>query len=339
MNSRGRTDVRLDRLRVCRTSALALLSAIAFASAGAFATPARASQGWTPPKTIDDGATLTAISCPSARYCMAVDELGGAVTFNGRSWGRRMVPKPGWNLQFGSVSCVAGGLCAVGDLEGNVLTHGKSWSAAVRVSPIEWMVPASPVESVSCSAVTFCYAVTSFGRAVQFNGSTWGAPLTIDANGVPTSVSCTSRSFCAAVDAYGYILRFNGSSWTARKRVDGNEVLISVSCTSRTFCIAVDQKGKRVEYNGRSWSRPRSIDQVRDRMGSLRAVSCASRTFCVAVDGNGNAVKYNGRSWTLHAVLSRPLQNGFLDSVSCPSVGYCSAVSSAGRVVTYRRHR
>ena len=47
------------------------------------ATAAGAGGTWSSPSDIDGDTYITSVSCPSARFCAAVDEDGNALTYNG----------------------------------------------------------------------------------------------------------------------------------------------------------------------------------------------------------------------------------------------------------------
>jgi hypothetical protein len=182
---------------------------------------------------------------------------------------------------------------------------------------------------VSCPSASFCVAVDINGHALTYNGSSWSAPVSIDAVGL-FSVSCPSSSFCAAVNVInGDAVTYNGSSWSAPVSIDSSGEPDGVSCASPSFCVAVDinglaHNGRALTYNGSSWSAPVSIDPS----SSLTSVSCVSPSFCVAVDNRANSLTYNGSSW------SAPASTGALgsSSVSCPSSSFCAVVGNGGGV-------
>jgi hypothetical protein len=164
---------------------------------------------------IDPGNQLSTLSCPSARFCAAVDYGPNVVIFNGASWSKPSAIDPGTYLQ--AVSCASASFCVAIDRKGNALTfNGSTWSAPVNADPnglsmgeggISWPV-------VSCPTSNFCAAVDGAGgNVVTFDGSSWTAPVNIDskaANSVSgpvliflMSVSCRSAAFCVAGNSIG----------------------------------------------------------------------------------------------------------------------------------------
>ncbi len=302
-------------------------------------TAANGAGTWGGPVRIDQSAdgfgnVLTSVSCPSAGFCVAVDNAGNAVTYNGSSWSSPS--NIDGSSSINSVSCPSATFCVAVDNAGNALTYnGSSWSSPSNIDG------SSTINSVSCPSAGFCVAVDNAGSALTYNGSSWSSPSNIDGNSAShlTSVSCATASFCAAVGnyynepTYYYsALVYNGSSWSSPSNFvspNGNDSSIdSVSCPSAGFCLAVDDGTHSLIYDGSSWSSPPSDnDQV-----YLLSVSCPSATFCAAVSEAGHAYNYNGSSWSSAVDI-----DGYtsLDSVSCPSAYFCVAVDSDGDALTY----
>ena len=182
-----------------------------------------------------------------------------------------------------------------------------TWSTPIKIIP---NAGGGNLYSVSCPSATFCMAVDEYGYALNFNGSTWSSPLSVDPKGILSSVSCPTTTFCAAVDGSGYEVNFNGSTWSSPLGIDSNGTLSSVSCPSATFCEAVDYNGNALNFNGSTWSSPLNIDPGR----VLDSVSCPSATFCMAVDDKGNALTYGG------PIQGSPLVTGITPS-SGPTTG------------------
>ncbi|HLI00288.1 MAG TPA: right-handed parallel beta-helix repeat-containing protein [Acidimicrobiales bacterium] len=299
---------------------------------------------WRAPATVDPPqGDLTAVSCASASFCVAVDAHGNALTYDGTSWSR---PAP-VDLDGGgflSVSCPSSAFCVAVDRDGRaVRLNGSAWTAPSAVDP-----HGGGLNSATCTSPTFCLAVDAHGNALRFDGTTWTAPTAIDRDGGGlNSAICTSPTFCLAVDAHGNALRFDGTTWTAPTPVDPDGGgLAAVSCGSATSCVAVDtsdsednqpgHNGNAVIFNGSSWSAPTSVDPYG---GGFYSLSCATPTFCLALDTEGGASQFDGQTWSgagspLPASSPNPQQEGFY-AVSCVSATFCAAVGRTGRAVIY----
>ncbi len=222
---------------------------------------ALASNGWSTPTAVDRGGRPDSVSCASASFCVAVDQAGRALTFNGSSW---TAPAAIDSKVLWSVSCPSASFCAAVDLSGRALMfNGSSWTAPAAIET-------SVLSSVSCPSASFCVALGTIRQEQQppplppplpppppliylvpgawtFNGSAWRGPTTIGGAHELGAVSCASASFCAAVGLGGAVT-FNGRSWTAPAGIEGTSPLDSVSCASASFCAAVDVDGNAYTY-------------------------------------------------------------------------------------------
>ena len=145
-----------------------------------------------------------------------------------------------------------------------------TWSGGKQIDPTGF-------ESVSCTASSFCVAVSGMGLAYTYSKSTWSVGEKISPLGFQ-SVSCASSPFCMAVTtgnadvghgSTGYGYAYSDGRWFGRQRIDPTTGLISaVSCASSSFCIAVDAdiggKGGGHEYTSSdgTWSSG-GLDPVR----------------------------------------------------------------------------
>ncbi|HLH45690.1 MAG TPA: hypothetical protein VKV25_00945, partial [Acidimicrobiales bacterium] len=291
-----------------------------------------------------DGTVLQAVSCPSAKDCVAVgyyaaDQLtayGIVEAWNGTSWSVVPAPPPAgatFSTLYG-VSCAGPDDCmAVGDWspDDGVVTlplaehwDGQRWT----VTPI----PAPDGSSyalfngVSCQA-SGCMAVgtgddpagTPVTLAEGWNGSTWTLLRTPNPAGIKSSelsaVSCAAGR-CAAV---GYFVNTKNAALTLTEA-----------------------------WQGGHWSLVPSPNPAGARENFLIGVSCSGPAACFAV-GNWSTNPFtprttlteawNGSKWRLVPSPS-PAGAGFstLDAVACTSPSSCTAVGddtdAAGNSVT-----
>jgi hypothetical protein len=299
------------------------------------------------------------VSCPTATFCMAVDDEGNAIKFDGRSWSR---PTPLHVLGMTAVSCPSAQFCVAGDINNSVLVfRGRTWSKQKRIDSatggIEDIFGSSGITSVSCPSSTFCTTGDVRGRYATFDGGYWSPPKRLE----PTSlyhadaligdaaiqeVSCTSATFCAAATVAGRVFEWDGASWSrpvlltpldniGLAELAGLPQISGISCASPTFCVAVGPSGQINTYNGRSWSKPVPIDTgsaLEGNRDGLTAVSCPSAQFCMAVDDLGRALTFNGTSWSPPQTVDATLG---LSTVSCPSARFCMALSDLGEAFAY----
>ena len=239
------------------------------------------------------------VSCPTARFCLAVDARDSAtVVFNGSRWSSGATV-PGLQAGLASVSCSSPTFCAAVSSGSDAVTFdGTSWSPATAIDP------AGQLGTVSCPASDFCAAVDYGPNAITFNGRSWSKPSAIDPGSHLQAVSCASASFCVAIDRKGNALTFDGSTWSAPVNANPDGLTMGeggiswpvVSCPASNFCAAVDGVGGNVvTFDGTRWTAPVTIDPKAAHSLNgpvlifLMSVSCPSATFCVAGDTTGDA--------------------------------------------------
>jgi hypothetical protein len=262
---------------------------------------------------------LNAISCPAARYCMAV----GSVTTSGHS------------------------------LLQAELWHGGAWTAHRFRNPNQ--ATPSYLTSVSCPSRSACTAIGVIGRGgstrplvEHWNGSRWRRqyPPMSEHGTELTSVSCASGRACMAVGFSGFAMfteSSHGTTWTVHRQPRGSldGFLDGVSCTAANACTAVgyDERSRQLplaeRWNGHRWAVERTAAPPSGESGSFASVSCAGPNNCVAVGRVQEnplqdkllAERWNGWRW---AVQTTPTPVGAtlasLLGVSCSSVFTCEAV-------------
>jgi hypothetical protein len=170
-----------------------------------------------------DPAVPSAVKCPSASLCVAVDGASNAITTTnpyagGQAWSVQQVD-PGDALH--DISCPSARLCIAVDQAGQVLT-----TTSPSAGPATWqtgLVDNSGLASVSCPSVSLCVAVggsdVAFSNAPQLGAASWSVVRNVDqaadyecakySAGSPcsfgsfASVSCPSTRLCVAMDTEG----------------------------------------------------------------------------------------------------------------------------------------
>ncbi len=265
----------------------------------------------------DSFSALGAVSCASARMCVATGQAlrGGhnqtySVVWNGRAWRIKWPDLPGATTysRLASVSCTGPRSCtASGEYQQHDSAksrtlietwNGRAWTRQRTPNPRSGP-NGSTLEGVSCWTRRGCMAV---GHANKLSND---GSLTVAA-------------------------RLDGQRWTHSPSLDlaapATSVLIDVECPSRRACVAAGVSFTHVPtqtqsplmqtFDGTSWR----IDPIPVPAGAfamgLEAVSCAAPDACMAVgDYNPSdpfirmasppsipvAVTYDGTGWTLAA--------------------------------------
>ncbi len=270
--------------------------------------------------------TVTAISCPTASFCMAGDSGGDFETYDGTNgtWSSP-VAGPVASGDFGGISCPSATFCAA-VISGALATWSSS-SGSWTVSSLA--ITPSPVGQggVSCTSSSFCVAVSGSQASIYDNG-TWASPSSIDStNGDLASVSCTSTTYCVALDASGAVLTYNGT-WGSPSSIDSAAqpyYLASISCITAGVCVAVDQDGNAEILQGGSWSSPTQLAGG----GALGEVACNATAGDCVISGQGGVyyVQETGGSYAFNQTPESVGAPGdYWSLVSC-SASSCVVVS------------
>jgi hypothetical protein len=220
---------------------------------------------WDAPARIALTARFTSVSCPSALACVAVDQAGRASRYNGSTWSTPTEIDPNGSLN--AVSCPNPDFCMAVDSEGYVVAYSNGHWHTPR------LISSTPLADVSCSSITFCYAVG--GVVIRYTGS-WGSPHYV---GLSTrDVSCTSPKFCmAGFASYRIGLQtYTGVSWSRPTPLYGIEDLDfqDMSCATPRYCVISTNGGGAPTYqviDGAAVGYSRWVVQYDDRFIS---VSC-----------------------------------------------------------------
>jgi hypothetical protein len=215
--------------------------------------------------------SLTAISCPSASLCVAVDSGGRALSSTDPggegAWSSADADPVSYENSgyhedvhdsLTSLSCPATALCVGGDNAGNVITStdpagdGRAWTIT-HVDPA-LQGDGYGVNDISCPSVSLCVAVDGAASDVITSTHPTGGP----------------------------------SAWTVTRVGNDTYALSSIWCPFLSLCVAADEGAGNVASTtpmggARSWT-----PTARYGSSSLSALACPSRALCVAVDANGN---------------------------------------------------
>jgi hypothetical protein len=321
--------------RTANASRYGLISATVLVTLSLFrlveATPAAAASHRVPPiwghaLSIDraDHSTtgISSVSCPTTRFCAAVDGSGHVILFDGEHWSKP-VRHDSDPVGYTSVSCASPHLCVAGDSAGFIDTYnGSHWS--LRLLDGNATDDADEM-SVSCSTASFCAAVDTDGSEWTRSHGTWtGGP----SGNALYSLSCASSTFCVAGASNGQGVTWNGSDWSSPVTIDSrsSEQILAVSCSSPTFCVAGG--ADLTVWNGHRWLASRPVSP-----SDIESVVCTGDTFCLAGDNSiGNVYRWNGSGWR----PSITFHNGeTVTSISCPSATFCVAVDDAREAHVY----
>ena len=209
--------------------------------------------------TVDGTHTLTSVSCAAASppLCVAVDDAGQFLTYNGAKWS---APASGGGGSggtaapaFSSVSCVResptvpklGKRCVASDNAGGAYVLTFPPGLPLVLSP---PVPTGLTgrSFTACSSTSSCVIVDVNGDGVFFNGTSFSAPpVSIDPKGHVSAASCASDGTCVVVDGGGGAVPFSltDSVWKPHVRESPTKIALrSVSCVVG-LCVTLASDG------------------------------------------------------------------------------------------------
>jgi hypothetical protein len=288
---------------------------------------------------------VTAISCPMATSCVAVDAGGRAIAFAPSSPGSSTPVLIDGGSPLLGVSCPSTHQCsAIGPFIESTFNplggHGIRHGTVVTNHFFQ-------ASDVVCSAMTRCLAIVE-GRQAAFDPKRFKLPkehqLASYSDAGVVGIACPAAGECVATDTDGYGVSYDPLTARFIKRrikVEEGEALTGVACSSRTQCTAIDNDGVEITFQPLTGKQitATSVDASvgldapsGDSDDELDDISCPSVTICVAVDTRGDAVAFNPRS--KHSVKPTIVDAGqILTSISCPTAHRCVAVDAGGHAL------
>ncbi|HEU5269252.1 MAG TPA: hypothetical protein VFU36_04945, partial [Jatrophihabitans sp.] len=200
------------------------------------------------------------LSCPTPTFCMAVEQAGYVLSFDGTNWTPAYRPA-GFTGTLTSVSCSSASFCVAAG-SAAISWDGSDWSSPVPAGD------GQPMVALSCASASFCLGAGAAGDYATYDGSSWHSAGPVGS--VLASVSCVSTSFCLGADSGGQASSYDGTTWTASVQVPGVQTLAGLSCAAATSCVAVGTSGLASTFDGSNWSDPVQAAAA----GSVVALSC-----------------------------------------------------------------
>ncbi len=302
---------------------------------------------------------LRAVSCPSSRLCVAVDDYGNIVWSIDPAGGTTTwhVERVDESNEITSISCPSESLCLIADHSGRLLV-----STDPTGGPSKWSVSyiarsgsgvSDHIERLSCPSVARCFAVDE-----QWNnaGSTSIVFTTEDPSGAPApwtevlalesddpilGLSCPTLNLCVAVDGEGHVATAteptSWKSWTWQwvTEVPDEDAYWppggGLSCTTTAFCAfgGTDWDIWTTSDPAGSWFHDESVD---DFTNVISGVTCLTATECVAVDANGGVLMSETPSVSWRSEWADPQLT--LNALDCATDGFCVALNQQGDAVS-----
>lgn len=229
--------------------------------------PSGGAKYWSKPVQVDTTAAagggpagFAAVSCPSAKLCVAVDNAGQVVTSTTPTAGVSawtLAALPG-GPALTSVSCPSTTLCVLG---GSTRYDSVTPTAGAGAWTARGAIVGGLLESLACPSISLCVGVgygdsttglasataTPSGPTSGWTNTTLGTTVPSGNSELLDSVACPTVGFCVAVDgadnAFDTVSPLTGG-WaaiaTARKLA--TSTWSAISCDTKN-CVVVDSRG------------------------------------------------------------------------------------------------
>jgi hypothetical protein len=324
-------------------------------------TPTAGVAGWKLTHLTRPDHYLTAVSCASSTFCVAVDQFGDVITSSNPAGGAAAwittnvegVPVDDPNAQgvpLSDVSCPTSSLCVAID-SGNVVTSSNptGGAAAWAMANVD---SSNDVQGMSCPTINLCVAVDHFSNVVTSTNPTGEATTwtvtNLSGSGVSSlsSIYCPSSQLCIAVGDqivgdWDYPILVTSTNptagppaWKVTRVADPG--VAGVSCPSIRLCVVVGGNDVSTSTNPNGGSASWAVAHLTTGSNFLTDVSCPTLSLCVALDTIGNVFtssKPGGgvRAWKKVARVSA---SDFQAMLSCPSTDLCVAADMSGDVAS-----
>lgn len=283
--------------RLPRSTIIALLVGAAVTSAAGpmtagAAVASRGAWSWQPAR-IDGLKGLTAVSCPSTRFCAAVDTDGDVLTTTKPSGGRHA-----WNRvrvdhsSLTAISCPTRSLCVAVDHNGHAVTSTDPSAGSSKWSSTA--ITLAPLSGVTCVSDRRCIAVDLAGNLIV--------------SPAPAGEAAAWRLVHVDYDTSPGCLEDAYSQPNCQPGFSG------VACPSATECVFVDNERFSftiLDKPGSTTPIVRSNQYAGPFTGEYDALACISGALCIgscpaetgtggclgASYGDGSVIAWDPRTW------------------------------------------
>jgi hypothetical protein len=299
---------------------------------------------------------LVAVSCPSARLCVAVDWSGGSIrsvdpAAGASGWTSGTVVGPP-AVQLTGVSCPTTQLCFT------VGTDGRAFTTPAPAGAGPWtgrvIEPGyNSLRAITCAGVRLCVAYDNAGNVVSSRSATTRRPrwhlAHLPGVGTISGLVCPAQSRCVGFDDAHHILSSTdpagpAASWQVAT-VDPQHTIESLACPSPSVCVAVDDAGDAITSTSpTSGPDAWTITYLNDTSPSydcskyhescysaLADLVCGSVRLCAAVDQAGSVIASANpaagpAAW--HTVAATTGEGDVFERLQCAFGSFCFAIDA-----------
>ena len=202
--------------------------------------------------------TITALTCPSTRLCVAVDSNGFVLTSTDPTGGPGAWTATPIDTDHGlewdplaNVACPSTDRCTAADFSGTMFSTNNPTGGAGDWTQTQTNVPYGGYSILTCPSVSLCVASATTDIAVSpastGGSSGWSVSSLDPSNGDYAGLACPSVSLCVDGGDQGRVWITTNPAATARSwhstHIDANRVIGAIACASPALCLVTDEAG------------------------------------------------------------------------------------------------
>ncbi|HEY2640979.1 MAG TPA: hypothetical protein VGI66_13990 [Streptosporangiaceae bacterium] len=302
--------------------------------------PTGASHAWKI-TNIDGAARLSNLTCSSARFCLALDDLDRVAystdpASGSARWHFTAAPSTA-NLI--DVTCASPVLClARVQQNGGVIattTHPTDGSVTWQ----QHTVNGAFIDGLSCAGPSFCAAATYHGLVAISTDPAASPPhwtsANVDGFTQVNDVACASAKLCLAADAAGRTFTTvdptGGPTTWHPTNIDGTNLISNINCPVTSFCAVASSDGNLLMSTDPALGSAAHWVVINVPSG-LSDLSCQTTSFCAGVDGAGLLTStdptFGPPTW------HQGSGGTGLTRLTCPSSKLCAGILAGSLVTT-----
>jgi hypothetical protein len=230
---RGLTDVSCPSILFCATtSATGYVSTFDFAGTASTA-------------PVTPGKKLKRISCASSHWCIAVTDIGDYTVYDGSAWSA-VTSAP---MAIDDLACVSRSFCMAEGLIGYdgyaAVYDGHDWV------DLQALAGSGEQSGLACGSVSLCVVSSTATQMQVFDGTTWGAPVTVSQHEFLESAACGATECAVGYfgydggNHYGLTSVYSDGSWSQPLQISDDGEISYLACPPNNACEA---QGNQVSY-------------------------------------------------------------------------------------------
>jgi hypothetical protein len=232
-------------------------------------------------------------------FCVALDDGGNYVVFDGTSWTKPAVvySTPGLKGRPWRIDCMAlpvasggGNQCVAIDVIGHDHVYTMTFqgtTTTITAAP----VPLSGPGRITCATPVLCVAVDAVGRASVLSNGRWSAPQVLDPVGTVLAIACAPDHGCVLTDEHSNVIDFSLrggkatgiASHSVYSIFHHSSIPRSASCAMDYCLVGLDDGHFLQHVHGAWFTTAFSVSMLpHDRVDGIGCATAATTIWCAS---------------------------------------------------------